>query len=94
MWARASGQLFYRQGDGMMAADVALGPPAVVGKPRQLFERSYRRSPGFWANYDVSADGRRFLMVKNIDEAVAPTQINVVLNWHEELKRLVPSGRP
>jgi hypothetical protein len=42
-------------------------------------------------NYDVSVDGQRFLMIKPIEEAqAAPTQINVVLNWTEELKRLVP----
>ncbi len=44
-------------------------------------------------NYDVTADGQRFLMLKEAsatsDEA-APSQINVVLNWFEELKRLVP----
>ena len=46
------------------------------------------------ANYDVSADGQRFLMIKPIEEAqVAPAQVNVVLNWAEELKRLVPTEK-
>jgi hypothetical protein len=39
----------------------------------------------------VAPDGQRFLMLK-ADEAQATTQINVVLNWFEELKRRVPSG--
>jgi hypothetical protein len=39
------------------------------------------------ANYDLSADGEQFLMVK--DEA-GSGRLNVVLNWTEELKRLVP----
>ena len=44
-------------------------------------------------NYDVSADGQRFLMVKPSEQAqAAPTQISVVLNWFEELKRRVPTG--
>jgi len=39
-------------------------------------------------NYDVPPDGRRFLMLKRREqEASAPTHINVVLNWFEELKR-------
>jgi hypothetical protein len=42
--------------------------------------------------YDVSADGQRFLMVKATEQATAVTQINVVLNWVEELKRRVPTG--
>jgi hypothetical protein len=45
-------------------------------------------------NYDVSPDGQRFLMVKSSEqEAAAPTQINVVLNWFEELKQKVPTGK-
>jgi hypothetical protein len=46
-----------------------------------------------FANYDVSRDGQRFLMLKPSEQAqAAPTQINVVLNWFEELKRRVPAG--
>jgi hypothetical protein len=52
------------------------------------------RSPGALPNYDVSPDGQRFLMLKPIEqEQSAPTQINVVLNWFEELKRRVPTGK-
>jgi Tol biopolymer transport system component len=42
-------------------------------------------------NYDVSLDGQRFLMLKPTEQSqAAPTQINVVQNWFEELKRRVP----
>ena len=40
-----------------------------------------------------SPDGQRFLMLKSSEEQPAPTQINVVLNWFEELKRRVPAGQ-
>jgi len=39
-------------------------------------------------NHDVTSDGR-FLMVKKSP----PTQVNVILNWAEELKRLAPTGK-
>ena len=43
------------------------------------------------ANYDVTAGGQRFLMPKPVDQPErAATQIKVVLNWCEELKRKVP----
>ena len=44
-------------------------------------------------SYDVSPDGQRFLTVKpnKLDEDAPPPQINIVLNWFEELKRLVPT---
>ena len=45
-------------------------------------------------NYDVSPDGRRFFLVRNAlkaDDSKTPLpQLNVVLNWGEELKRLAP----
>jgi hypothetical protein len=40
----------------------------------------------------VSPDGRRFLMVKEAERSGAPTQINVVVNWFEELRRRVPAN--
>ncbi len=40
------------------------------------------------SSYDIFPDGQRFLMIK---QAEAQTQINLVLNWFEELKRLVPT---
>ena len=50
--------------------------------------------PRHGPNYDVSPDGQRFLMLKPIEQAqAAPTQINVVLNWFEELKQKVPTGK-
>jgi len=43
---------------------------------------------------DATADGQRFVMVKAAgQEGAAATQINVVLNWFEELKKRVPAGR-
>jgi hypothetical protein len=42
------------------------------------------------ACYDVSPDGQRFLMIQSGEKQAAATQINVVLNWFEELKRKVP----
>ena len=39
--------------------------------------------------YDISPDGRRFLVIRSADEEPS-AQMNVVLNWFEELKRLAP----
>jgi hypothetical protein len=84
--------LFYRNGDKMMAVDISLKPTLRAGKPHMLFERQFLLSPATTPNYDVSQDGGRFLMVKAAGASeTAPTQINVVFNWFEELKRVVPS---
>ena len=90
-WNRNGRELFYRSGNRMMAVDVGTTPNLTVSKPKQIFEGEYEPTLVSAANYDVSPDGQRFLMLKAArvqDEA--PTQINVVLNWFQELKRLVP----
>ena len=79
----------------MMAFDVATQPSFSAGKPRQLFEGPYLTNdwPATNPTYDVSADGQRFLMVKPTEQASSATQINLVLNWFEELKRLAPEKK-
>ena len=54
-----------------------------------LFEGQYAPPTVPMPNYDVSPDGQRFLMLKPTEQAAAPTQINIVLNWFEELKQKV-----
>jgi serine/threonine protein kinase/Tol biopolymer transport system component len=92
-WNRNGRELFYRSGDKMMAVDIATQHGFAAGTPRMLFEGRYEQAPFPSTNYDVSPDGQRFLMLKPNESAeAAPTQINVVLNWFEELKRRVPVG--
>jgi serine/threonine-protein kinase len=92
-WNPNGRELFYRSGEKMMATDITTQPSFSAGKPRVLFEGQYIPTPGTAPNYDVSPDGQHFLMLKSSgSEQVGPTQINVVLNWFEELKRRVPPG--
>jgi len=95
VWNPNGRELFYRSGDNkMMAVDIATQPGFTAGKPRMLFEGPYLPTPATFPNYDVSPDGQRLLMLKPIEQAqAAPTQINVVLNWFEELKQKVPAGK-
>ena len=92
VWNRNGRELFYRHADKMMAVDLTTQPSFSAGKPKVLFEGRYLFGQGSPANYDISADGQRFLMVKASNEA-PPTEINFVLNWFEELKQKVPTGK-
>ena len=92
VWNPNGRELFYRNGNKVMAVDIATEPVFAAGKPRLLFTGDYMRTSRGIPNYDVSRDGRRFLMVQpSAQENATPTQIIVVLNWFEELKRLVPT---
>jgi serine/threonine-protein kinase len=91
VWNPKGGELFYRNGNKMMVVDVQTKSGFSAGKPRLLFDAgSYSPTPATFPNYDVSVDGR-FLMLKPSEEqGQAATQINIVLNWFEELKQRVP----
>ena len=90
LWARSGRELFYRSGDEMRVVDVVLAPELVLSRPRTLFEGRFASTAVGAPNYDVSLDDERFLMVERMEEW--PTQVNVVLNWSDELEKLVPVG--
>ena len=92
MWNRNGRELFYRSGNKMMAVEITTQPNFALSNPRVLFERPYVLATVPISNYDVSPDGRRFLMVKGDEQSTTASQINIVLNWFEELKRRVPTG--
>jgi Tol biopolymer transport system component len=94
VWNRNGRELFYRSSDKMMSVDIGTQPGFSAGTPRMLFQGQYEKAPIPVSYYDISPDGQRFLMIKSSEQAqVAPTQINVVLNWFEELKQKVPTGK-
>jgi serine/threonine-protein kinase len=91
LWAPDGKTLFYRNGPKMMAVAVETEPTFTPGRPSILFdEGEYGLHPPGFINHDISPDGRQFLMIKD-ETASEQTQINVILNWFEELKRLVPT---
>ena len=89
MWSRDGTELFYRSEEQLMAVDVELGVGFRAGTPRPLFGDTYDRDTGGAggiANYDVTAEGERFVMVRRDASA---QEVVVVLNWAEELRRLL-----
>jgi hypothetical protein len=98
VWRRSGGELFYRNGDSMMAVPVSTASGFTAGRPHELWKGRYSHGmssscgpPGLSSsNYDVTADGKRFLMIKDDDQDSATSrQIIVVLDWMDELNHLV-----
>jgi hypothetical protein len=84
-WSRDGKELFYVAGDAFMA--VAVRPDGSVGAPHKLFDRSnFLLADRPFQSYDVSPDGKRFLMIRR-DPGSVPRQLNVILNWSGELDR-------
>ena len=90
-WSADGSELFYRVDDRMMAVEVR--PDGTVSAPTELFSGDYASQGGGLRQYHVGPDGR-FLMLKasdaSTDDDQPLTQVVLVQNWFEELKRLVP----
>jgi hypothetical protein len=95
VWGK-NGEVFYRnlRGDRMFAARVTTRPKLAVDKPEELFEGAYYIAPSGSPRpqYDVTADGQRFLMItRGTDTGAAQRdRLVIVQNWFDELNRLVP----
>lgn len=99
LWSRDGRELFYRNGDEAMAVSVRTDPAFSCEGPKVLFRGTYVAANFTLGTleinpWDISPDGKRFLMMKesaaNAAAGAGPRRINIVLNWIEELKRLVP----
>ncbi len=88
VWSPQGRELFFRSGGRLMSVEVGAGQPTA---PRVVLDvGAYLTTAAEVGlpNYDVFPDGRTFVMVQPEQIGPAP-QLRVVLNWHEELKRLV-----
>ena len=90
LWAPDGRELFCLDSGGhLMVVPVQTDASFGAGIAEILFENPY------WADatgrtYDISPDGRRFLMIKR--DTSVPMSMTVVLNWVQELKRLFPTN--
>jgi len=96
VWKRNGGELYFRNADKMMAITVSTAPTFEAGYPRTLWEGHYSHGmstscgpPGATSsNYDVTADGRRFLIIKDeAPDTAISRQIVAVLGWADEVNR-------
>src|SRR6185503_841829 len=94
VWSRDGRELFFFGETGeLMGVEVGTGSTWTATAPRAVVHAGYIRGNFAAASsYDISPDGKRFLMIKrvaNVPES-NPVALVVVQNWFEELKRSVP----
>ena len=87
LWAPDGREIFYRSADNKLMSVAVTGRRELVAeKSKLLFDMaSYATFIG--RNYDITPDGKRFVMVK-APPASAQSSLTIVLNWIEELKRI------
>jgi eukaryotic-like serine/threonine-protein kinase len=80
-WSGTGREIFYRNGEQMMAAVVTTQPGFEVGARTPLFSGAYTQLQGLVTNYDVTRDGQTFLMLQSVQGA--EQSLEVTLNWFE-----------
>ncbi|MEE9263851.1 MAG: protein kinase [Vicinamibacteria bacterium] len=96
-WSRDGRRLFFRTDEGLMAASVdTAGDTFRAGKPQLVFQGAFRGGIGgiglagnSFADYDVTADGRRFVMFpapKDSGQRNHP-HVTLVTHWFDDLRR-------
>jgi len=95
-WARNGRELFFVDANGrIVAVAIQSGAGFTAANPVVVVAAANfmgGTTPGRY--YDVSPDGRRFLVMRAPTTATPSTsQLNVVLNWGDELERVAPAKR-
>jgi len=88
LWSPDGRELYYISSLAkMMAVPVSTDPVFSSGTPRELFDVSQMFFPNTpVANYDISPDGKQFIMVRNTGEGPGTHAFNVILNWMDEVQ--------
>ena len=72
-----------------MAVEVKTSPAFRAGIPKIIYEGNFSNELGY--KYDVTSDGSRLLILSPYEQEETVPQLNVILNWFEELKERVPT---
>ncbi len=85
-WSRDGKELFYVEGQTLVAVSVSIGSSFSVGPATRLFEHAGWLPSGNYAPYDISADGQRFILAGPAGADAPEPSIRVVMNWFEEFR--------
>ncbi|MBI3447505.1 MAG: serine/threonine-protein kinase [Acidobacteria bacterium] len=88
IWPSHGAGIFFRSGQNFMAASAKTSPSFEAGSPRVLFRTGYEGllSNVDFPNFDATADGSRFMMMRNEELDARAPNIRVVLNWFADLQ--------
>ena len=90
VWAQDGTVLYYRNGQKWMSVRIfESNDELYLDKPQLFFEGPFMNVLGL--SYDIAHDNKRFLMLVPEQEESPVTELNVVLNWFDELKEQVPT---
>ena len=86
LWSPDGKELFYVSSQSMVAVAIETGSTLRIGTPRTLFGGNFIWAG--WHPFDVSPDGRRFVMVRQNAHLPGYKELRMVVNWQKDIERL------
>jgi serine/threonine-protein kinase len=91
-WSPDGRELYYRNNNLFMSVAVDTRSTFQNGTPKTLFNGVFDLRSNSGVSYDVDPKGKRFLMLRLAEDVNSTAQVRIVLNWFDELRRLVPTN--
>jgi serine/threonine-protein kinase len=91
-WSPDGRELYYRNNNLFMSVAVDTRSTFQNGTPKTLFNGVFDLRSNSGVSYDVDPRGNRFLMIRLAEDVNSTAQVRIVLNWFDELRRLVPTN--
>ncbi len=97
VWSPDGRKLYFVRGRRMHEVTLQFEPEFSASPPKTVLQdlrgKGIMATTGnhLGATWDIAPDGERMLMIRGTEPA-PPRQINVLINWFEELKERVPTG--
>jgi Tol biopolymer transport system component len=91
IWGPDGRELFFGNHRGILRVEVSTKGEFRHGRPELLISGSFLLQTPPRANFDISPNGKLFVLVQAGDSDEAHHELRVSLNWFEELKRMVPT---
>jgi serine/threonine-protein kinase len=88
-WNPNGREIVYRWGSQWFSVDITLGPEIVASAPKLLFQGPYINVAGY--DWDISPDGKRFLVIENPQQDKPQTELAVITNLFDLLQERLPT---
>ena len=87
-WRADGKELFYVEGETLMATPVSTSPSLTVGSPEALFSaQGLAWLPNNFLGYDVTPEGNKFVLRETVEaDTESQPSIRVVQNWFAEFR--------
>ncbi len=90
-WSPDGRELYYHNNNLFMSVAVDTRSAFQAGTPKTLFNGVFDLRSNSGESYDVDPQGNRFFMIRLAEDDSSGAQVRIVLNWFDELRRLVPA---